>query len=196
MKTQLHVVLAELVTQYGRDKVALALEEISGGSKSVRTTRKQKDVDVSKIRTSSETKMAPSSIPTAVRYVSKLDIDSEKRREIMVLAQKFDRKKFLPNFGEIRNFCEIYGLKIPLSKSRIGAVPVIFRFLETLSPADLRKLLFENAYTGPSELGPIADAIRGRFKERAYSEDIAKEKRASNSLPEEEKLPHFTNKND
>ena len=196
MKTQLHAMLAELVTQYGRDKVAEALEEIHDSTKRVRIARKRKDIDAPENLKTGDLKIASSSIPTAVRYISKLDIASEKMREVMLLAQKFDRKKFLPNFGEVRNFCEIYGLKVPPSKSRIGAVPVVFRFLITLDSSDLRKLLFESAYTGPSELGPIADAIRGSFEQRAYRRDIVKEKSASNSLPEEKNLPEHKDKKD
>lgn len=167
MKTELHKILAELVEHYGGDDVFRALQEVRYGKNQVRKRRKRENIGISKIDDTSDERKSSKPIPTAVGFVEKLNITADRSREITILARQFDSKKFLPNFGEIRNFCEIYRLKLPLSKSRVSAIPVVFRFLESLDSVDLKKLLFESAHSGPSELGPIADAIRGRSKIRS-----------------------------
>ena len=117
---------------------------------------------------------------TAPEYVEKMEISSERREVALVLAGRFDKKSFLPTCADIRDFCETYGVEVPASKSRAGAIPRIFKFLATMDTGELQRLLDEEAFSGPVRLGPIAEAIRqhgratrrrGDSSERKKSED-------------------------
>lgn len=97
---------------------------------------------------------------TTPEYVGKMDISPERRTAMLALAARFDEKSFLPAWADIRHFCEMYGIEAPASKSRAGAIPRVFKFLAGMEPGELQKLLDQRAFSGPSRLGPIAEAIR------------------------------------
>ena len=97
---------------------------------------------------------------SATEYVAKLELPLGKKPVVVELAKRFECKAFLPTFGDIANFCQIHGLKTPLSKSRSSAIPRIFKFIATMDSSRTRAILDEEMYSGPSKLGPIADAIR------------------------------------
>ena len=103
---------------------------------------------------------------SASLYVSKLEVSDESRRILEEVAVKFDEKVFFPTFGEIRNFCSIHGVEVPASSSRVSAVPRIFKHLARLSPQELRAILQDGSFSGPSRLAPIADAIRRSSEQR------------------------------
>ena len=96
----------------------------------------------------------------ATEYVRKLDVDADKRPAVLALAERFDAKRFLPRCADIANFCAIYDIDLPASKSRAAAIPRLFRFFAAMDAKDAERLAASNAYSGPSELGPLADAIR------------------------------------
>ena len=66
----------------------------------------------------------------------------------------------MPTFGDIRIFCEVYGIDEPASKSRASAIPRIFKFIATMSSDEVQGILDDGMFSGPSRVGPIADAIR------------------------------------
>ena len=96
----------------------------------------------------------------ATEYAQKLDMDADKRPAVSALAERFDAKRFLPTCAEISNFCAIYDIDPPASKSRAAAIPRLFKFFAAMDTKDVERLAASNAYSGPSKLGPLADAIR------------------------------------
>lgn len=108
---------------------------------------------------------------TALKYVEKMKLPLEKEPAIVELAKRFEEKSFLPTFRNIRIFCRIYSVDEPASKSRASAIPRIFKSIATLKTDDIQKILDDGTFSGPSRLGPIADAIRhgGRANRSAYS---------------------------
>ena len=66
----------------------------------------------------------------------------------------------MPTFGDIRNFCQVYGIDEPASKSRASAIPRVFKFMATMSDEEVQGILDGGMFSGPSRVGPIADAIR------------------------------------
>ena len=102
----------------------------------------------------------------AVEYVRKLDLSEEKEDVIGRAAREFERGTFLPTRGDIKHFCEAYGVDELKSASRAAGVPRIFRFLKEMEVAEIEKILDEQLFSGPAELGPIAEAIRGRARQR------------------------------
>ena len=89
----------------------------------------------------------------------------------MALAQLFEEKRFLPAAADIRNFFEAYGAAPAKVKSRQDAIPLIFRFLSSLSDERLARIINEGSFAGPSELGPIADAIKAKSVSMRHGED-------------------------
>ena len=80
-------------------------------------------------------------------------------------TEKFERGVFVSTLNDIRNFCEAYGIEDPRSKSRASEIPRVFKFLVTMDVADVERMLDDRMFSGPAQLGPIADAIRGEAKE-------------------------------
>ena len=97
---------------------------------------------------------------TAPEYVRKMDIDAARRAAVFALAQRFEAKSFLPSCADIRNFCAIYGIKEPASRSRAAAIPRLFKYLAVMDARDVVALVANSSFSGPSELGPLAEAIR------------------------------------
>ena len=99
--------------------------------------------------------------PTAIEYAAKMELPSDKQSAVVALAERFERKDFLPTFGDVVNFCENYGIDVPASRTRANAIPRVFKFLANEMEADkVQSILDYEMYSGPSRLGPIADAIR------------------------------------
>lgn len=103
---------------------------------------------------------------TAPEHVAKMELPLEKEPAIVALANRFQDKSFLPTFGDIANFCQIYGIDEPASKSRASAIPRVFKFIASMEANEIQRILDDGMFSGPSRLGPIADAIRrsGRAK--------------------------------
>lgn len=145
--------LRSLVDRYGIERVSREVDKIAVSAR--RATdgkhvldRATRENDRQKPRT------------TTPEYVGKMDISPDRRTAMLALAARFDEKSFLPAWADIRHFCEMYGIETPASKSRAGAIPRVFKFLAGMEPGELEKLLDRRAFSGPSRLGPIAEAIR------------------------------------
>ena len=111
--------------------------------------------------------------PTALQYVGKMKLPPEKRTMVFDLAGRFEAKSFLPTLGDIDDFCQSYGIGDFASRSRANAIPRLFKLLASMDTEDLRRILNEGMFSGPSRLGPIADAIRrnGRVRTVAGSDE-------------------------
>ena len=97
---------------------------------------------------------------TASERIAKMALSPEKEAVVVELAQRFENKSFLPTFGDISNFCQTYGIEEPASKSRANAIPRVFNFIAAMESSELQRILDDGMFSGPSRLGPIADAIR------------------------------------
>lgn len=99
--------------------------------------------------------------PNAAEYAAKMELPSDKQVAVIALAERFERKAFLPSFGDVVNFCETYGIDVPASRTRANAIPRVFKFLANeMEVGEVQSILDYEMYSGPSRLGPIADAIR------------------------------------
>lgn len=143
---KLDVVLRPIVDEYGLGSVLETLGKIASsqqnGGKPKPSLRKAKPK------------------PTAPAYVAKMDLSSDRRQAVGELAERFERKDFLPSFGSVAHFCEAYGVELPASRTRASAIPRVFKFIADLDDAEIQKISDSGMFAGPSRLGPIADAIR------------------------------------
>ena len=161
-KSNLNETLRGIVLKYGIERVDRALNQFRKSS--LDSADRPRPVHK---QNRSQTKEPP----TGARvYVSKLEVSAEQKLLLEQLAVKFEKKAFLPTVGDIRNFCAIYGIDLPRSSSRVSAIPTIFRHLSRLAPEEARSILQANSFSGPSQLAPIADAIRRSSEDRTNSE--------------------------
>ena len=155
--------LSSMVRAYGIDKVFRSLEEIRTSNVTVGSIDPERSRERGKPKTGRSRAR-----PTALDYIDRMDVETTKKAALVELGRRFQNKTFLPNFGDIRNFCQIYGIEEPASKSRTSAMPRIFQFIASMSVGDIRRMVDEDMFSGPSRLGPIAEAIRksGRASKR------------------------------
>lgn len=116
-------------------------------------------------------------------YVTGMNLPSSQTERLLALAQLFEEKLFLPTAAVIRNFLEAYGAAPLKFKTRQDAIPLMFRYLSSLSDERLDRIIKEGAFSGPSELGPIADAIMAKSVTMRHGENTAR-----SSDPEESSL--------
>ena len=154
----LRAALRSIVRRYGSGPVERALREI-------------RRAEEHGARPASERKRGAGRSGThkkadAVDYVSKMDLPPARRPAMTAAAEKFRERRFLPTIGDVRNFWQVHGVDGQPPKSRAAALPRVFRFLSTLEPDRIARMLDDGAFSGPARLGPIADAIRTMSRER------------------------------
>ena len=151
--------LRSIIDQYGIDRVAQAFREVrssSGQSKAAKQNRLPRSHGTHGTG-SGKKSLTKVDVP---EYVAKMDVPADNRWAIAELARRFQSRAFLPTFGDIRDFCAVYGIEEPKSKSRAGAVPRVFKFLAAMDAEEVKRIVHDELYSGPTRLGPIADAIR------------------------------------
>ena len=105
-----------------------------------------------------------------------LEVPAERGAVLRRAAEEFEQRVFLSTLNDIRNFCEAYGIEEPRSKSRASGIPRVFKFLVTMDVADVERMLDDRMFSGPAQLGPVADAIRGKasdITDRFQEADVA-----------------------
>lgn len=155
MNNPIEAALRPIVRQYGLGSVLESLGKIAdaqsessaqvGGSSDAERGKKPKKRSVK---------------ATAPEYVSKLELSSEKVAPVVELAERFEHKELLPTFGDIAHFCQMYGIEVPASKTRASAIPRVFKHIASMETEEIQRILDDGLFSGPSRLGPIADAIR------------------------------------
>jgi hypothetical protein len=104
----------------------------------------------------------PRARKSAPDYVTGMNPPNNQKERLLTLAQLFEEKRFLPTAADIGNFFEAYD---------VSAAKV--RFLSSLSDERLDRIINEGSFTGPSELGPIADAIKAKSVSMGNRENTA-----------------------
>ncbi len=156
--------LRSLVRRYGYQRVHQYLHEIGLSTTQPAHSNQQRPL------TNVEKAPRPASRRAkvmAVEYASRLDLPPEKKRVVVELAERFEDKLFLPTFGDIANFCGIYGIDTPTSRSRASAIPRVFRLIAAMETDKIQRILDSGMFSGPSRLGPISDAIRRNARNSA-----------------------------
>lgn len=115
---------------------------------------------------------------TAVERVERMDLPTVKKSMMLKLAESYQEKTFLPTMGDIRNFYRFYGVEESVPRSRANAIPKIFDFMSTMSNKDILEIIKNKTFSGPSRLGPIADAIRRRGRTIRPSTSLREDSRS------------------
>ncbi len=152
----LRLELRSMIDQYGVDRVAQAFREVRGSCSQPKAAKQNR---VSRNQETGAGKKARTKVDVP-EYVAKMEVSADNRSAITELAKRFQDGAFLPTFGDISDFCAVYGIEEPKSKSRASAVPRVFKFLAAMDAADVMRIVSDELYSGPTRLGPIAEAIR------------------------------------
>ncbi len=166
--TQLDTALISLVNTHGYNHVRSTLTRVWADVK--------KDASKPTPKRTANPTNKPRYKPNAVSIVRKLDIsDSNKREIIMILAERFERKKFLPDIGGVRMLMRELGMDIYNMKVRTQRLSKLFQALSTKPIDYLTRVKNSQSLAGiPSDLQTIANAI-----ERAGNREIARQQQES-----------------
>lgn len=159
--------LHRLIQDHGYSEVQRGLRELKSSDLPRKNLRRSKGDEASSSNRTTTKPKRHSSRVTAPEYVARAEISPDKRPLMDELSRRFENKSFLPTFGDVRNFCQIYSIDEPASGSRASAIPRLFKFLATMEVDEIRRILDDGMFSGPSRLGPIADAIRRSTFRRA-----------------------------
>ena len=147
-----------MISRHGFEQVDQSLREIGLSNRQYEKAGRSRTSTNKRETTKSRRKRTARA--TAAEFVANLKLPPEKSPPVAELARRFQAKSFLPTFGDVRYFCRVYGIGVPGSKSRASAIPRIFRFIGALESAEIQRIMENGMFSGPSRLGPIADAIR------------------------------------
>ncbi len=169
--TELRAALGSLVEEHGFRKVSRLLRELEAEDGRPQATRRRTAGERIALaagasrRTRRPDSAGPRRPPSAADAVGRLELTPVRARLLARVARAFDERAFLPTLGEVRRFAETYGMEAPRAHSRAAAIPGVFRFLATMDPPELERILDDGLFAGPTRLGPIADAIRRRARQ-------------------------------
>ena len=110
---------------------------------------------------------------TAPQYVAKMNLPPATEVAVAELADRFQHKTFLPTFGDIANFCQAHGIDVPASRTRANSIPRVFKYIASMEPEHIQRMIDRRMFSGPARLGPIADAIRRNGRAARASETEA-----------------------
>ena len=157
LEDELKDALLRMVQEYGFNQVNDTLMTL-GTSESELTNSRQDTAPAAKSAPMRTRRRSMRN--TATQYVAKMTLQPETEAAVIELANRFEDKTFLPRFGDISRFCEIYGIDVPASRSRASAIPRVFKFLASMEADNIQRIVDRRSFSGPARLGPIADAIR------------------------------------
>lgn len=163
--SRLRQTLDSIVREYGLEQVSQSLREIEL-SEDQPSNQSMSSPDRNAVAAPKKAR----SKATAPGLVAKMDLPAEKEAAVVELAKRFEDKAFMPTFGDISNFCQIHGIDEPASRSRANAIPRVFKFIASMDADEIQRILDDGLFSGPSRLGPIADAIRSSGRARRTTE--------------------------
>lgn len=141
--------LKTLLVEWGADEVRSTLENLII----------QSDGEVRENYQAGRSPSERSDRPTAINLVNRLELESERKRPLAILAARFDDKDFLPATADVREFIIMAGERPPTMKNRQDSFRNLLRVLLRLSPERLQQIADAASHAGPAQLGPISDAI-------------------------------------
>ncbi len=148
-ETLLNRLLQALVDEWGHEKVAavLARTAVSPGDPA-------EHPPISKLRPPGK---GPR--PSATEQIERAALEGEQKDALLQLAVRYDRKQFLPSAADVREFLIMMGERPIDMKDRKEAFRILLRSLLQLPNERLEQLASSALHSGPSQLGPLSDAI-------------------------------------
>ena len=119
---------------------------------------------------------------SAVRYVEDMDVSANQKGLLFALAESYDEGSAFPKLTDVRTFLMSHQQDAKDLKSRPQAFKRMLPILLKMSDKGLEKVLSRSRHSGPAELEPISNAIRGAGEElrgtnRAMMTSVSDDKR-------------------
>lgn len=148
-KVLLNKLLEALIEEWGRDEVKATLDKLLISSSRIKYGDKVgKDITPRKIEK-----------PSAKSQVETLNIPEDKKKPLLILADRFDQKEFLAKTADVRHFIIMLGERPTPTKDRGEAFRSLLRYLLKVPANRLEQIAQSASYSGLARLGPISDAI-------------------------------------
>ena len=155
--------LGKLVRRYGYERVSKRLMGLKQRPDRTEVVKNREECNKATQISASRTpkKSPPKKRPGAVAVVNRIEVTDSAKREVLIeMAEKFDRKEFLPHVSDVRFLLDSLGKKRDNIKSRTQVIARIFKTLAEEPVKNLREINNHQAFSGrPSSLQPIAEAI-------------------------------------
>ena len=154
--------LSELVSDCGYAPVKRALESVRVSIAAANSAADKKKTRPANPRTK------PRVRKNAVAVVEGLAIsDGDKKQVLMILAEKYDAKTFMPSVGSARAFLQREDdMDVSRIKSRQQITSIVFKRLANKDTDDLREMDSQGWYGPPKTLANIARAIENYGRQR------------------------------
>jgi hypothetical protein len=95
----------------------------------------------------------------AIEQLQRAKLSDAQIPSLTELARRFDQKQFLPSTSDVREFLIMIGERPSGIKDRAEAFRKLLKALVKYSPERLEQLANSSRHSGPSQLGPLSDAI-------------------------------------
>jgi hypothetical protein len=149
-KDFLKELLLPLINQWGREAVLHAIEELED-------TPTKEDGSHQRVTRRPGTKVKTGAFTLAQRA----SVEPEKKALLLDLARQFEHRAFLPSIGDVRAFLEMRGQDSRGLKQRPEAFRRVIKAVVEMPKDSLQQLVLNNENAGgPSQLGPLSDAIK------------------------------------
>jgi hypothetical protein len=144
-------VLRALVQEWGHREVEFALAHLSDAASDAPPLKTEGPERTPRKR--SGTKLL------ATEQVARAHLPRGKEGALRELAMRYDGKQFLPTIPDVREFLVMMGERPRVMKDRSDAFRQLLIILSGLPPERLERLVNSARHSGPSQLGPLSDAI-------------------------------------
>ena|SRR5436309_10935817 len=145
-KSLLTKLVAAIVDEWGFDEVVAELEVVRHSSR---------DLPGGTGRQPSKKRAKPNAVEQVERAVH----DPEQKEILLQLADRYDRKLFLPSVADVREFLATTGNRPIGLKDRSQGFRILLQSFSRMPIVRLQQLAQTNLHSGPSELGSLSDAI-------------------------------------
>jgi hypothetical protein len=152
-KALLNNLLRTLVQEWGHKEVQAALAQLADAVGGTDAHLPEGGRSEGIRRTRNATKLLAS------EQVARAKLAEAQRAVLEELALRFDRKQFLPSVPDVREFLVMMGERPGAMKDRSEAFRRLLVALSGLPLERLKRLESSALHSGPSQLGPLSDAI-------------------------------------
>lgn len=125
--------------------------------------------------------------PNAVEMAERLKVAEDQKELLCMLAARFDAKAFLPTASDVRHFLEMRGQDPSPIKQRQNSFRKVLDVLLNMADDELKLLQASATHAGPTQLGPLSDAIKARSSAVRTTESCAEPTVAEESIEQQVK---------